>query len=111
MYQTLKTLNIPEEAIIELWGVFKSTVLAKTPSVAESIENKTDDTEWDLTRTYYPNHACLWNKPFNINKPCRIMIKNSFIALVHFEGENSTEENVLERIYRLEDLSLHRILM
>lgn len=108
MYQCHPKLNIPEEAINEIWNAMKKTIFKGMQSTVKSIEDNKNNKKWDLDKKYYPNWACIWNKPLNVNRTCSIMCKNSFIAIVHFEGDISTEDNILERVYRLEDLTLIR---
>lgn len=59
--------------------------------------------EWDLTKKYKPNHACLWNNPENIGVTCVILQKNEKMAFVAFEA---AQKNMVHQIYRLEDLSV-----
>jgi len=63
-----------------------------------------DDTEFDMKAEYYPIWACAWNKIDKMDKICKILVKNSKIALVKFKDELATKTNFLERVYRLEDI-------
>lgn len=61
--------------------------------------------EWDLSKTYFPNHACLWNDYQKIGRRCVILQKNDKMALVAFSEKSPKPMNLLHCLYRLEDLS------
>ena len=65
--------------------------------------------EFDLELLYTPNHACIWNKIDNIGKKCKILEKNDKLILVGFIGTSIKDitENILEHLYRIEDISLY----
>ena len=64
---------------------------------------ESSDEEWDISKTYKPDHACIWNKIKAIGSECKILTKNERIALVVFK-ENKFNEDLMPRLYRLEDL-------
>ena len=100
--------------------MFQSNMGAKTPvQLNELVDamnasnirirelvSETDDREWDMEAYYIPNHAAIWNNIPNMKVKCTIMEKDDFIAVVQFEGKDNTLDNLMSRIYRLEDLTL-----
>lgn len=61
---------------------------------------KSDTSEWDMDADYVIEWACIWNKPNNIGKKCKIYQKNDKFALVTINGKGELPDC----IYRLEDL-------
>jgi hypothetical protein len=101
MYQKHKALQVTEDINHEndfnnLSNIFFESINLKPEAIEKNI------TEWDLTKSYKPNHACIWNKIDNIGKECIIIQKNDSIALVAFD---MVLDITLSNIYRLEDLS------
>ena len=97
MYQTVKQLNGGmESAFNELLELF----LEKFPV---ELLTQHDEREWDMSKTYTPNYACIWNDKANIGEKCHIFQKNSQFALVLFKEGLSLR---YKHIYRLEDLSI-----
>jgi hypothetical protein len=94
------TDNIPEEQkeseFNKLCKIVKETI-----GITDTLDK--DTREYDLTKQYIPNWACIWNKIDNINRPCNIVLKNDELAMVVFE---KSEKVRLELFYRLEDLSI-----
>lgn len=74
----------------------------KTLPVIKSMEE--DNRIWDMNATYLINWACLWNKHTRLGQTCKIWVKDSRIAIVQFT--NDPVIGLLQRVYRLEDLSL-----
>lgn len=72
-----------------------------------NISGEKDTTEWDINALYSPNHACIWNLPSLIGKPCAIVQKNDEFALVMWEGTEEIKKlnpSFMQSVYRLEDL-------
>lgn len=65
-----------------------------------------DDNEWDLTKKYTPNHACIWNSVDRIKSEATIITKDNTFAIVAFKDSNNVLKT--EQIYRLEDLSYYK---
>ena len=96
MYQTLR--EIPEEEFNNMIKTFEKTVSKITEFCTDE-----DNSEWDLSKTYIPNHAAIWNQVERINQTCRVISKNSKVAIVMFTNQ---ESGLLPFMYyRLEDLS------
>ena len=86
---------------------FESLIDMFNQHITDSSKGAVDDTIWDLSKVYTPNHACIWNKVYGIGIECRIVEKNNQVALVQFR-EPAKEEHTFEIvncIYRLEDLT------
>ena len=66
-----------------------------------------DNSEWDLSKKYLINWACIWNKPNNVGKVCKILQKNNQLSLVVIKDKSLNIDNILEHLYRLEDLSIY----
>lgn len=81
-----------------------STLFAKTGLKNKDSLEHTE--EYDLSKTYIPNHACIWNRTQNIGRPCAILVKDTRFALIGFIGEDLENSCCTPNIYRLEDLSL-----
>jgi hypothetical protein len=70
-----------------------------------------DNSIWDIKQEYIINHACLWNRINKIGTTCKIIQKNNKLALVKFIPEDKKysdiigEDNILNHLYRLEDLT------
>ena len=88
-----------EEDFNQLIKIFDKDIFTTT-----DMDN--DTTEWDMNKTYSPNYACIWNSPRAINKKCRVMQKNSQVALVQFVEPVKGIKSIAGCIYRLEDLSI-----
>lgn len=96
MYQS-NTNELNEIDLLELTKLVEKTIGFEFDSIF---------TKFDMNSTYYPNHACIWNKIDNVGKLCTIIQKNDKIALVKFIGKYSMNgENFLSHIYRIEDLT------
>lgn len=96
MYQQNKSFNLdylknPEEEFNKLLEVCNIPL--------NIIDN--NKKEYDLEKEYRVNWACIWNKPANVGKSCRIVQKNSKVAFVVFEDDSKVSS---DKIYRLEDL-------
>lgn len=87
----------PEEQFEKLISIFKESLNV------DKIKLEQDNTEWDLSKRYLINWACIWNKIKNINRDCRIVQKNSELALIMFIDDTTITS---DKIYRLEDLTL-----
>ena len=97
MFQT--KIDKTEEDFKELTYLFRSEIYDEYKYA------KPDDREWDLNERYFPDWTCIWNKPGMVTKECEILIKDSVMALVLFEGEKRLKpEDISWHMYRLEDL-------
>ena len=61
--------------------------------------------ELDISKKFIINWACIWNKPSNVGKQCRIVCKNDKYAFVIITKTLKPEER-LSHFYRLEDLTI-----
>ena len=96
MYQS-NTKEYTEEDFKTLTEIFEETV---THFALDEV-----NIEFDMSKDYVPTHACSWNKVDNINKPCKIIQKNSKLALVEFYHYKPTkDEDFLQHLYRIGDL-------
>ncbi len=95
MYQS-NTTEHSEEDFNSLVKSFEASV-TKFPLDVISIE-------FNMDKTFEPNWACIWNKVDNIGKPCKIIQKNSKLALVMFL-DNILNKTLLQNLYRIEDLN------
>lgn len=99
MFQS--SINIPEEAFEDLTKEFHKTVQAPV-----SLFNN-DPSEWDLEKPVVIKWACAWNDPDMVDKEALILQKNNQIAIVQLSTREETEKfNVLQRVFRLEDLQV-----
>lgn len=98
MYQHIANEMEQEQNFNKLMDAFDKSIMR-----LDTIESIT--TEFDLSKFYRPNHSCIWNKIFNMNKLCIIIEKNDKLALVQFI-DGTPEDSTLPRLYRLEDLSI-----
>jgi hypothetical protein len=83
---------------------FKELVKGFEKTILKSLVLATDTTEWNLTKTYRINWACIWNKPTNMGKSCTVLFKDDKVAFVAIKGTSSS--HVVHNLYRLEDLTL-----
>ena len=97
MYQSIN--NIPKEKIDELYNIFQKGFNNKIPI-------EIDNNKYDLNKVYRINWCCAWNNPNFLYKKCKIIAKNNKIAIVIIKDIPQTSENLLSRIFRLEDLNL-----
>ena len=93
MYQS-SSINYTEKDFKKLVSVFEESY----------IKLESNSIELDLSKTYKPNYACLWNKVDNIGKNCKIIQKNDKMCLVVFEDNN---KDILSNLYRIEDLTIN----
>lgn len=87
-----------EDDIKKVFNIFKEEVLKGHNSLKEH-------EAVDLEKNYTINWACIWNKPKHIGKIISIEAHDSEFAIVNIKGIESTTENLLSRIYRIEDLT------
>ena len=108
MYQDSKLVDFSYLGDIEEQEHQFSKLCTITPTL-ESICETTDsnDKEFDMSATYVVNHACIHNKPSNIGRECKILVKNDKLALIAFP---ETREMSHDMFYRLEDLTLKQSL-
>ena len=71
-------------------------------SVLENIDNR----EYDLSKKYLINWACLHNNPKFVGREGKIIQKNNKLALVLVDLEAGEYCTTIQAIYRLEDLSI-----
>lgn len=93
----LSHLGNPEEQFGKLLDIFRECTDVRDELV------EPDNTEYDLSKAYTINWACIWNKPSNIGRKCIIVQKNDRWALVIFQDDTELTQ---DKIYRLEDLSI-----
>ena len=97
MYQSNNN-DLTEEDFNELVDNFEKLVLKFT---LDELSIK-----FDMNSNYKPTWACIWNKPKNIGRSCRIFQKNSKLALVIFNDEEKIlKEDIINHLYRIEDLT------
>lgn len=95
MYQVRRGFKGSETDFKKLSDHFEQTVI--------KIDSE-DNRVYDLGATYTINRVCIWNSVFSLGKDCVIIQKNSKIALVKFKGQHQKQLNILNCIFRLEDL-------
>lgn len=98
MYQ--QSINhFTENGLTKLTKIFEETVT--------KFELDKNSIKLDLNKEFIPIWACAWNKIENIQRPCIILQKNDKIAIVQFVGNTLKEtlKNMLQHIYRIEDLA------
>lgn len=71
--------------------------------VVKTLTTNEDFSEWDMSMSYTPNWACIWNDPKDRGKELKIICKDSLMAIVLFVG--NTKNLTSKHFYRLEDLS------
>lgn len=100
MYQS-NTKDYTEKGFKKLVKVFEETVT--------KFKLEKNSIEFDISKKYTPKHACLWNSPTKVGKPCTIFQKDSKLALVLFKGDKNKlfEEILPQNLYRIEDLELY----
>lgn len=103
MYQAIDN-RLREEDFQELMDAFYETITS-AGRLSDS-----DDSEWSITKdgkptVYTVNWSTIWNKPKNVGKKCIILQKNDKYAITEIEGFDPEGDEILSRIYRLEDLS------
>lgn len=91
-----KDCTFSEEEIDNLTKFFEKTIT--------KFELDSNSQEFDLSKEYIINHACIWNDISYIGKRCSIVEKNDKIAVVYIESEEYLD--LLKCIYRLEDLTV-----
>ena len=101
MYQQNKRFKLfylenPEKEFEKLIKIFKEESKL-------NIELNKSEIEFDLSKMYCPNHACIWNKIKNIDRKGYIVQKNNELALLVFPNDMKI---TLDKFYRLEDLTL-----
>ena len=86
--------NITEEEFRNTTDTFEDCII--------KLESEVKDL--DLSKDYYVNHSCIWNRAIRNLSPCNIICYNDKLALVKFKiGEQTS---ILNNLYRIEDLSI-----
>ena len=95
MYQSITSL-VTEEDLLNITNYIEENII-KLDSI---------DVEVDLSKEYVINHVCIWNSPESIGYKCKIIQKNDKIALVMFKHVPLSIDNMLNSIFRIEDLNI-----
>lgn len=93
----LSYLDDPQGEFSKLITLFKDNIGFKYPELLER-----DEKEYDLSKNYIINWACIWNKVSNVGRQCIIVQKDDQIALVVFPDDMEITQ---DKFYRLEDLT------
>lgn len=64
-------------------------------------------TKVDISKEYIIEWCCMWNKPTDIGKKCKIIAINNKLCLITFRKSNKPITKILlSRLYRFEDLTI-----